>query len=379
MASGKIDVVRVADKKTHRAFVSFPYSLYRDNPMWVPPLRVSENQRWSPRHNASLRERWTDRFIARRDGSIVGRIAAIEDRAFADRWQPRSGFFGFYECRDDLDASRALFDAAEGALRARGLGCMLGPVNLSTHDEVGLLIDGFSRPPTVLTSYNPRYYEAQVEAAGFHPHVDYYAYRCDPRGGHDAAVERLLRMMESHRTDGGRIRVRSIDPRRWDDEVDILFDLYNRSFAGLWGFVPIGHDEFVERAGEFRRFYRPELALVAELDGIPAGFTLGLPDVNVALAGLGGRLWPIGWLRLARRVPRVRSLRVMLIGVVPECAGRGIAARLSVEIRRAAQRLGMHDSELSLVQSTNRRVTRVIAALEGAHTKTYRLYLKPLT
>jgi hypothetical protein len=180
MVTGGVHVESVDNANAERAFAEFPYQLYRGDPVWVAPLRTSEKQRWSPEHNASLHDRWTSRFLARRDGRVVGRIAASIDPLFAERWQPGAGFFGFYECEPDLAASRALFDAAEDALRERGVKHVLGPVNLSTHDEVGLLIDGFSQPPTLLTSYNPAYYESHVEAMHYLAHLDYHAYRCDP-------------------------------------------------------------------------------------------------------------------------------------------------------------------------------------------------------
>jgi GNAT superfamily N-acetyltransferase len=334
-----------------------------------------ESRRWSLRHNASLQGRWHRRFVVHRDGQIAGRIAAIIDPMFGERWESRAGFFGFYECRADPEVSRALFETAEGALRHRGMEWALGPVNLSTNDEVGLLIDGFSRRPTLLTTYTPLYYKSQVESAGYSKRLDYHAYRCDPHGSRAPVIDRLLRIAASA---PGSVTVRPIDQRHWEEDIGIIFDLYNRSFAELWGFVPIRWDEFVERTREFRSFYRPELAMIAWYKDRAVGFAVGLPDINAALAGLNGRLWPLGWLRLAYRVRRVRSLRLMLLGVLPEFAGQGVAACIASEIASAARRLGMRDSELSLVQATNSRIQRVIEAFGGVRVKTYRLYAKRL-
>jgi GNAT superfamily N-acetyltransferase len=378
MPPGRVHVEPVGNAKAQRDFAEFPYHLYREDPTWVPPLRSTERRRWLPQHNASLHNRWNCRFLVRRDGRVAGRIAAAIDPVFAERWQVRSGFFGFYECRPDPEASRVLFEAAESVLRERGVEWVFGPVNLSTHDEVGLLVDGFSRPPTLLTTYNPPYYESQVESAGYLPHLDYHAYHCDPKHAHDPGIDRLVRMAGRTGGDRASVTVRASDPLRWETDLRIMFDLYNRSFEDLWGFVPISWDEFMERARDFRPFYRPELSLVAECEGRPIGFAIGLPDINVALAGLGGRLWPLGFLRLARRVPRIRSLRLMLLGVLPDFAGRGVAARLAFEMASAARRLGMHESELSLVQATNRKIQHVIGAFGGVPVKTYRLYAKPL-
>lgn len=372
-----VQVRPVEDARAHRAFCELPYQLYRGDPHWVPPLRSGESHRWSTRH-PSLRSRWVRRFVALRNGRVVGRIAASTDAAFAARWQEGAGFFGFFECAQDAEASRSLFRAAEMALRGQGVERILGPVNLSTNDEVGLLVEGFAERPTVLTSHNPPYYQSLVEEAGYASRLDYHAYRCDPQHRHSAAIDRLLRMRTRPGSSNDEIVVRPTDPRRWESENRILLDLYNRSFADVWGFVPMSWDEYMERAREFRPFYRPELAVIAECKGRPVGFAVALPDINVALANVDGRLWPFGWLRLARSVPRIRSLRLVLLGVLPEYAGRGVAARIAFELASAARRLGMLDSELSLVQATNRRIQHVIRAFGGIPTKTYRLYEKHL-
>lgn len=376
---GSVEVTAVESRADSSAFIGLPYRLYRDDPHWVPPLRMTERQRWSPRHNSSLEGRWVRRFVARRDGRVVGRIAAVVDPAFAARWRPGAGFFGFFETTDAAAVSGALFSAAESALRSQGVTCVIGPVNLSTQDEVGLLIDGFARPPTLLSPYNPPWYRALVEAAGYGPCRDYHAYRWTrdqlparasrPASGPGAGAE-------AHPS--AALALRTADPRRWDEEVRRLHGLYNASFAGVWGFVPITWDEFAERAASFKPFYRPELVVIAEVDGEAVGFGLLLPDVNVALAGLGGRLLPFGWLKLMRRVPRIRSGRVILLGVLPAHTGRGVAARIVTRMIEEGGKAGIEEGDLSLVLDDNVRVRRVIEGLGCPRVRTFRLYEKVL-
>jgi GNAT superfamily N-acetyltransferase len=191
-------------------------------------------------------------------------------------------------------------------------------------------------------------------------------------------IDRLLRMAGHGGGEQASVVIRQVNPRRFDDDIRVIFELYNQSFAHLWGFVPIRLDEFMERAREFRQFYRPDLALVAEYNGHAAGFAIGLPDINVALRGLDGRLWPFGILRIMYRVRRIRTMRLVLLGVLPELLGHGIAGRLAWEMASAARRLGMQDSELSLVQAGNRSIRKVIDAFGGVPVKTYRLYAKDL-
>ncbi|HEX5272714.1 MAG TPA: hypothetical protein VFW33_19590, partial [Gemmataceae bacterium] len=165
MALPDLRVYPVDDGKSHRQFCDLPYRLYRSERCWVAPLRSEERRRWSPQHNASLRRRWCQRFIARRGKAVVGRVAAVIDEEFARRWSPGAGFFGFFECAED-EAARALLAAAETALRDEGRTRLIGPVNLTTHDEVGLLVAGHDSPPMLLSPYNPPQYERFVLGAG---------------------------------------------------------------------------------------------------------------------------------------------------------------------------------------------------------------------
>lgn len=373
-----VEVRAVESRADESAFVDLPYHLYRDDARWVPPLRTVERRRWSLRHNASLRGRWVARFVARRQASVRGRIAAIVDPEFGARWRAGAGFFGCFECADDPEAAAALFGAAEAALSSRGVRHVLGPVNVTTQDEVGLLVDGFERPSTLLSPYTPPFYQRLVEAAGYGRSRDYHAYLWTPEARASPAVERVVAMGARRADVLASITVRTGDGSHWDDEVRLLHGLYNACFEGVWGFVPVTWDEFRERAESFKPFYRPELVVIAESGGAPAGFGLVLPDVNAALAGLGGRLLPFGWLRLVRRVPRLRTGRFILLGVLPALTGRGVAALIAGRMMEEGRRIGMREVELSLVLDDNRRMRRVIDAFGCPRIKTWRLYEKAL-
>jgi RimJ/RimL family protein N-acetyltransferase len=376
--AGRIAVRAVESRADATAFLGLPYALYRFDPHWVPPLRTAERRRWSPRHNATLRSRWVRRFVAWRDGCPVGRVAAVVDGAFAARWYPSAGFFGFFECVDDDVVSDALFAAAEAALAERGVRAVLGPVNLSTQDEVGLVVAGFDLPPTLLSPCNPPYYERLVERAGFVKLRDYHAYAWTPGERRSALVDRVVAAAARRAGDYARLVLRPADPGRWDDEVRTLHRLYNAAFDGVWGFVPISWDEFVQRAEEFKAFYRPELVIIAEVGGEPAGFGLLLPDINEALPGLNGRLLPFGWLRLMRRVRRIGSGRLVLLGVLPRFTGRGLAALIADRMIEPAGKAGLRRVELSLVLEDNRPMRHVIEAFGCRRVKVFRLYEKSL-
>jgi hypothetical protein len=372
------EVVEVQGRADHKAFCALPYELYRGDARWIPPLRLAEAQRWSARHNASLKTRRVRRFLARRGGRAVGRVAAIVDEAFAERWEAGAGFFGFFECVDDQAVCDNLLSAAHEALRAAGMRRALGPVNLSTHEEVGLLVAGFETPPTVLTPYNPPYYGVLLSAAGYEPRLDYHSYLWTPAHRQAPVVERLVRSAARNAGWWRRLVVRPFDARRWEAENRTLWRLYNVCFQDVWGFVPLSWEEYMERAEVFRRFYRPELVLIAEFDGEAVGFGLSLPDVNSALNDLDGRLLPFGWLRLARRVPRIRASRFILSGVAPEFRGRGLSALIAARMGEAMLALGMERVEVSLVHEANQSMQRVIRAFGCDRLKSFRLYEKSL-
>ena len=367
-----VSISRVRSVAEHRAFCELPYVLYRDDPLWVPPLRRQERRRWSTRYNASLKSRWVERFIAWRGSDVVGRVAAIRDDAFATRWEPHSGFFGFFESIDDPAVARALLGCAESALHGHGTRRVFGPVNLTTNDEVGLLVKGFSSRPMLLSPYNPPWYEALLSGAGYVPRIDYHSFGWDV----DRPIPDLHRVARGP-TQGG-VHVRRSNPKHWAKESRALLDVYNASFVDVWGFVPLSWEEYEPRAKEFRRFYRPELVSFAEVNGRVVGFALALPDINEALITAEGRLWPFGWLRLARAVSRIRSARFILLGVHPEFAGLGIAPLLSYELVTAAREIGLKRVELSLVQEANERVQRIIVAFGGRQLKKYRLFEKTI-
>jgi GNAT superfamily N-acetyltransferase len=375
MGHDAVQVLPVRTRADARAFLALPYRLYRNDPNWVAPLRREERRRWSPRHNSSLASRVAARFLARRGGRVAGRIAAIADPAFARRWG--GGFFGFFECEDDDAAAGALFAAAERFLAGEQLDSVLGPVNLSTHEEVGFLVAGHDSPPMLLSPYNPPYYAALAECAGYNGAREYDAYLWTPQTQPAPVVDRLLRRLAVRGGDDAP-RIRHLDPARWDAELRTIHALYNAAFAELWGYVPITWEELQAQANSFKVFYRPELVLIAEVGGEAVGFGLVLPDINAVLRPLHGRLLPFGLIRLARSVPRITTGRFILLGVRPEHTGRGVAALIAHSMAETARRLGLTQVELSLVQGGNEQMRHVIDAFAAPRIKTYRLYQKSL-
>ncbi len=379
MQHSSLHIKPVESRREHKAFCELPYQLYRGNPAWVPPLRQTENARWSARHNSSLGARFVRRFVASRNGETVGRVAAIVDEAFASRWERGAGFFGFFECADDAEVSAALLERVEETLRREGRKSVFGPINLSTHEEVGLLAEGFDIRPMILTPHNPAYYIALLERAGYAARQEFHSYLWTPERESSPAVKRLVRAAARQANSTGKLVVRSFEAQRWTDENEKLWRLYNACFEDVWGFVPLSRREYMERAENFRRFYQPEMAVICEVDKEPVGFGLALPDINEVLMRLNGSLWPFGLLRLLREIKRIRAARFILMGVLPEFRGRGIAALIAARMGDVMLRHKIERVEVSLVQGGNKRMQRVIEAFGCQRIKTFRLFEKRLT
>ena len=351
-----------------RAFLQFPETLYRDDPRWVPPLRRDERARLSA-SNPFFAHAEARFFLARRGGAVVGRVAAILDRRHLERWKDGAGFFGFFEAVADDAVAGSLLEAAREWLRARGLQAMRGPFNPSTHDECGLLIDGFQHPPRILMPYNPPYYPALLERAGLRSIHELLTYEMDVPPALPERVTRVARKAEERG-----VRVRPLDRPRLMAETQVFRTIYNAAWSENWGFVPMSEGEAASMGSRLRQIVVPELALFAEWESHPVGFLLLLPDLNPALRLLRGRVTPWGLVRFLWRQRRLDEVRLLVLGVVPEYRRRGIEALLLREAYGALRRLGYRRVELGWVLEEN-RVTRQTAERWGASVaKRYRIY-----
>ncbi len=370
-----IEIVAAESGRAHRQFVALPYRLYRNDPRFVAPLRRERRDLFSKARHPFFAHAEAAFFLARRAGRVVGRIEAIVNHTHAALDDARTGFFGAYECEDDRAASDALLNAAAAWLRARGMTAMRGPFTHSQNDEYALLVDGFDAPPVVQLAYNPPYYAQLLEGHGLRRVRDLHAFWADANADVDP---RLLRVAAAIRR-RGRIAVRALRLSDYDAEVDRALRLLNEVLARTRGFVPVTSAELRFAAAQFRALFRPELVLFAEVDGVPAGIVLAMPDFNQALRRVrDGRLFPFGWLRIARGLRAVDQLRLLALGVRPAYRRRGIELLLCLELREAARRLGYRGGELSMVWEDNHAIHPTIAAMGGRRTKTYRIYERSL-
>jgi hypothetical protein len=375
-----VDIVSVDSRRGVRRFVDVPWRIrdLTDAAQWVPPLRVAVLDALDEKRNPFYRRAARQLFIAMRDGRPVGRIAAIENRAHNEFHGDRVGFFGFFESIDDTEIADALFDTAAKWLRGRALTEMRGPMSPSTNHECGLLVDGFDQHPVFMTTWNPPYYEPLIEGAGLVAVKDLLGYLLDADDSSFTFPERLATHAKRAR-ESGRVTIRTLDPKRFDQELELCWEVYNAAWERNWGFVPFAHDEFTHMGASLKPLLVPELALTAEVDGHPAGFMLLVPDFNLVAKHIrNGRLFPTGLIKLLLGKRRIRFGRVMALGVKREYRRSDVFALLVDELYRRGMVYGMRKAEASWVLADNELMNRPMRAMGGRQYRRWRIYEKAL-
>lgn len=366
-----MDVRPARGRRDLRRFVELPYRLHRADACWVPPLRREERRQLDPRHNRMLDHCEHELFLLWEGDEVVGRISAFVDHAANRHWGRPIGLFGSYECVDADAGAHALLATAREWLRDRGMETMRGPWSFASQ-EFGLLVEGFDRPNVIMAPHNPPYYARQLEGFGLEGRQDMLAWEADLSAGY-RIPPRYLRLTDAIAR-RYRVRVRPVDVRRLEEDVTTITRVGNEALKDNWGYYPVPEAEGRALARDMRPIMDPELVLLAEDDrGEAIGFCIVIPDVNVLLAGMDGRLLPFGWLRLLLRRRHIDRYRVWALGVLPGWQGRGIDALL---YRRLNDRLGGRPVrlEVNYVLDDNVRMTNVIdrMGLEVVHR--YRVY-----
>jgi GNAT superfamily N-acetyltransferase len=375
-----VDIVPVSSRGGLRRFVDVPWRLRELTaaPHWVPPLRVAVLDALDERKNPFYRRAASQLFIATRNGRPVGRIAAIENRAHNEFHHDRVGFFGFFESADDSEVSRSLFDVAADWLRRRGLSAMRGPMSPSTNYECGLLVDGFDAHPVFMTPWNPPYYGSLVADAGLAAVKDLLGHLLDANDPCFRFPDRFASHAQRAR-DSGRVTVRSLEPKHFHRELELCWEVYNAAWERNWGFVPFAHDEFAHMGKSLKQLLVPELALTVEVDGRAAGFLLLVPDYNIVFKRIrSGRLFPTGLIKILTGKARIRSGRIMALGVKREYRRSDVFALLVDELYRRGIAYGMTKVEASWVLEDNELMNRPMRAMGAKQYRRWRIYERAL-
>lgn len=365
-----VEIVAVNGKQSLKEFIEFPYTLYRGDPHWVPPLQIAVKELLDREKHPFYRNAQAEFYIARQNGRVVGRVAAIVDQAHNRFHEEEAGFFGFFESIDDAGVSEALLARARKWCEEHGAKVVRGPVNPSTNYECGVLVEGFESSPMVMMPYNPRYYPALMEQAGLRKAKDLLAYI-----SHADRIElkKIGRIADRVLATSG-VRVRPINMKNFQADVERVWEVYGKAWQRNWGFIPMSREEFFAMGKEMKQILKPELVLIGEVGDRVVGFALALPDVNVALKPAGGKLFPTGLLKILYYQRLIKSVRVLALGVVEEFRPSGVAAAFYATLVRNARKLGYGDCEMSWILEDNILMNRSLEVMGAKRYKTYRIY-----
>jgi len=381
----QISIEPVSDKRGRAAFVDLGRAFSDRLPHFVPQIRAEQIELVDPGKNPFFGHARVQLFIAKRAGVPVGRISAhIDELALAmpadQGFGPGTGFFGYFDAEDE-DIARALLTTAEAWLVGEGMRRVLGPISLSIWEEPGLLISGQDHPPMIMMGHHPAHYAAWIEAAGYARAKTLYTYDLDISRPFSPLVQRIVQSGERN----ARINVRRVDKSRWDEEVAIILSILNDAWSDNWGFVPFTPEEVAYAGKKLRQIIKEELNMIAEVDGRPVAFMLTFPDANDALAKIGGKLFPFGWIYMLRwlRHPKGAGMRVPLMGVLKELHNTRMASQLAfmmIEMIRiqANGKFGSTRGELGWVLEDNQGMLAIADTIKSEVNREYAIYEKAL-
>jgi GNAT superfamily N-acetyltransferase len=362
-------------------FLAAGRAVLRDDPAWVAPLDFEIRDRLHPRKNPFFEHGEAALWVAYRDGRPVGRISASVDQEWQKRWNDRTGHFGFFDTVDDVEVARALIEAAEGWLRERGVDRVLGPMSLGANEEIGILVDGFEHPPSLMMAHSRTWQAGLTEACGYTKEKDLFCWRFDES---TPLTKRALKAWEDVRA-LPELTLRSMDMKRLHQELAVIVDIYNEAWSEKWGFVPITQREVEKMAEDMKLVLDPDIAFVAELNGEPVAMCVMVPNLNEAVADLDGSLFPLGWAKLLWRV-KVKhpgSTRLILLGIREQVRKNvkrygALSAAMYVEVAKRATAKGYRWSELGWTREDDAPINLGIKAMGGRVYKRYRVYGRTL-
>ncbi len=374
---GTLRIVPVKGRALTRTFIELPWSLYTEDTCWVPPL-ITERKWHLSLKNPYFEHAKFQAWLAFRGERTVGRISAQVDQLHLQRYQDATGFFGLLEAEDNEETFRALFNVAEGWLRQQGMQRIRGPFNLSINDECGLLVDGFDSPPPLMLTHAPPYYGLRVEEQGYDREQDLLAYRVDPDFPSVRNLDALSRRVE------GKVKLRNMRRDRFNEELEIIRNIFEDAWSENWGFIPFTAGEFEALGKNLKLLVDSESVRIAEVDGFPAGMIVLFPNINEIIKDLNGRLLPFGWLKLLWRLKVVgpRSGRVPLMGVRRCYQGSRLGATLALmmisSLKDTAVKKGFKEVDMSWILEQNQGMSKIIESIGGHPYKRYRIYQKGL-
>jgi hypothetical protein len=362
-------------------FIRAGQVVFAGDAAWVPPLHMMIEERLNPKRDPLYQHAEVALFTAWKEGQLAGRISATVDQAWLSTWNDATGHFGYFDTIDDTEVARALVEHAAAWLREKGMRRMNGPMSLGANQEVGILVDGFEHPPMLDMSHSRPYQGALAEAAGLVKEKDLLAYRYQTASEFNARTQRAWEHVQGL----SEVRLRSIDLQRLRAELDVVMEIYNETWSGKWGYVPLTGAELDKMASDMSIVIDPDLAFVAEVDGKPGGMCIAIPNLNEVIADLGGSLFPFGWAKLLWRtkIRRPASARLIVLGVRGELRKNvkrygALSAAMYVEVAKRGRAKGYQWAELSWTREDDHPINLGIRSMGASVYKTYRVYQRAL-
>lgn len=368
-------ITAITSEAEKKEFIEFPYRHYAEDKYWVAPLRMEQKKLLNTKKNPFYKNAEIALFTAESNGAPAGRIAAIIDHRYNEFHKTKTGFFGFFESIDEKSTARLLFRVAEDWLKSRGMEDVLGPANPGMMDEIGILVEGFDKYPSILMPYHKKYYDELIKSCGYQKEMDLLTYEVTQDSVDHDRANRAMEIVKKRLPD---IRIRKIRLKKIKDEVKIIREIFNSAWKNNWGFIPLSSEEFDALASDLKTIVDDDFAHIAEIDGKPVAFSVALPDYNQIFRKMNGKLFPTGIFKILWNRKKINKVRTALMGVIPEYQGRGIDALLHRESIENGLKKEVYSSEVGWILENNIQMIRVAEKLGGTNEKRYRMYSKKL-
>jgi hypothetical protein len=373
-----VNILTVTTSKHKKQFIDFEWTVNKDTSNWISPLRKERFKVLDTKKNPFYSHSEIQLFLAYKDGKIAGRIAAITNQNYNDFQKDNAGFFGFFDCFNDQEVANTLLQTAADWLKEKGKDLMYGPMNPSTNDEVGILIDGFDTPPYMMMTHNAAYYPKLAEGFGLTKAKDLYAWFVTA----DDAIKNIsdkMRRVSEKILKKYNITIRNLVIKNLKEEIKLIKDIYNNAWSRNWGFVPFTDDEINVLAKDLAQIADEDLLLLAEKESNPIAFSLTLPNINEVLKNIpNGRLFPTGIFKLLFGIKKIKYARVLVLGVKKEFQFLGLGSIFYIETIMRARQKGYLGGEMSWILEDNYTMNKPIEDVGAKKYKTYRIYQYPL-
>jgi hypothetical protein len=370
-----IEIVAVEGGPELKDFIDLPWRIYAEYPNWIPPLKKEVRRMLDPRKHPFWEFSERILFVARRGSKTVGRIAGIIDDNHNQVHNEKMGIWGFFECVDDPEAAAALFSSVETWVRRKGMTFMRGPLSPSTNYEVGLLIEGFNYPPVLMMAYTPPYYPRLVESCGFSKEKDLLAFLIDG----DYRLPEWMDSLAGRIAKKKGIHIRCFRPKEEDAEFALIREIYNASWSGNWGFVPLTDNEMKDIQKNVMEFADPDLAFFIYYENEPAAVCVIFPDINPLLKRLNGRIGLLGLLKFLLYRREIRGLRCLMFGIKEKYQQLGIPMLAFHHIYEIARKQKKYQNlEMGWTLEDNESINSLIEEAGAKKYKKYRIFRKSL-